>query len=290
MIPIFDIRDEQEFRARFDRSSFTLSHRLAGHPLFSFDRLFELARTKKGHGELFWDMGDIRINQRWNEAPAKSLSIEEALARIEHANAWIVLRAVQTDPEYKQLMEDAMAEVERCSGVDFKTFVKLKDSIIFITSPGRISTYHIDRECSMLLQIHGEKAVHVFDRADRSLLPEDEIERFWTVDNNAARYRERFQEKACTYNLAPGKAVHIPVNAPHWVRNGTNVSVSLNINFHYHDFVKADLYRANYVLRQLGLTPSPPGRFPRRDALKRRIVGKPVSMAKVLKARLSRNS
>jgi hypothetical protein len=285
--PIFDIEDKQGFRAQFDRSSFMLSHRLASHPLFAIDRLFELVKTKKANGGLYWDMGDIQVNQRWNEAPAKALTVEEALQRIEKANAWLVMRAVQTDPEYRKLMEDSMAEVEECSGVDFKRFVKLKDSIIFITSPRRISTYHIDRECSMLLQIHGEKVIHVFDRADRSVLPEDEIERFWTVDNNAARYREQYQHKAATYQLAPGKAVHIPVNAPHWVKNGNEVSISLNINFHYHDFVKADLYRANYLLRRLGLRPSPPGRSPMRDVLKRRVIGKPITVAKMLKAKLS---
>ena len=284
---VFEIEDEQEFRAKFDRSSFMLSHHLADHPLFSIDRLFELVKSKKENGELYWDMGDIKINQRWSEAPAHALEVEEALQRIEQANAWLVVRAVQTDPDYRKLLEESMAEVERCSGVDFKKFVKLEDSIIFITSPRRISTYHIDRECSMLLQIHGEKVIHVFDRTDRSVLPEDEIERFWTVDNNAARYREHLQHKAATYDLVPGKAVHIPVNAPHWVKNGDAVSISLNINFHYHDFVRADLYRANFLLRRFGLTPGSPGRFPMRDALKRRVIGKPISVAKMLKAKLS---
>ena len=37
--------------------------------------------------------------------------------------------------------------------------------------------------------------------------------------------------------LLPGQGVHIPVDAPHWVRNGPVVSVSLNINFHYLDAI-----------------------------------------------------
>jgi hypothetical protein len=287
MPSVFDPKEEQQFRSNFDRASFLASHCLARHPLFSLDRLFELVTTKERASELYWDMGDMQINQRWNEAPTKTLKVEEAFQRIERANAWLIVRAVQTDPAYKRLMDAAMDQIEAWSDVDFKGLVKLKDSIIFITSPRRISTYHIDRECSMLLQIHGDKDIHIFDRDDRFLLPEDELERFWTVDHNAPRYREQHQHKATTYHLAPGKAVHIPVNAPHWVKNGNDVSVSLNINFHYHDFVKADLYRANYFLRRIGLTPSVPGRFPARDTVKRRTIGRPVSMVKALKAKLS---
>jgi hypothetical protein len=47
------------------------------------------------------------------------------------------------------------------------------------------------------------------------------------------------------------------------------VSVSLNINFHYHDAIKADIYRANYWLRRLGLTPTPPHHSEFRDSIKR---------------------
>jgi hypothetical protein len=195
---------------------------------------------------------------------------------------------VHNDPDYLAILESCMAQVEELSGVDFKRYVKLKDSIIFITSPRRISTYHIDRECSMLLQIRGDKTIHVFDRKDREVLPEEEIERFWTVDNNAPRYKEQYQNRATTYLLTPGQAVHIPVNDPHWLQNGDGVSISLNVNFHYHDFMRADLYRANYALRRLGLSPIPPGQSTVREAIKRVVVGKPISLVKDLKGKISK--
>ena len=37
---------------------------------------------------------------------------------------------------------------------------------------------------------------------------------------------------------------------PHWVKNYNNVSISLNVNFHFHDRVAANIYRANYYLRK----------------------------------------
>ena len=287
---VFRIEDEQEFRTKFDRESFMVRHNLADDPLFKFDRLFAVVKTKVDRGEAFWDMGDMKINTRWSEMPAKSMSISEALERIESAKAWIDLRAIHTEPDYQAILDAGMSQVERFSGLDFRRYVKLKDSILFITSPRRVTNYHIDRECSMLLQIRGEKTIHIFDRKDRDLLPEGEIERFWTVDNNAPRYREQYQNRATSYRLTPGQAVHIPVNCPHWLENGDGVSISLNINFHYRDFVRADLYRANYLLRRLGLAPSAPGHSVVRDTLKRTVIGKPISIVKTLKHKLERLS
>jgi len=287
--PVFEVEDENAFRQKFDKASFMIPHNLADNPLFEFDRLFALVKTKADRGEIYWDMGDIKINTKWKDTPAKNLSAAEAFERIENANAWLLLRAVHRDPDYLAILESCMAQVERLSGVDFRRYVKLKDSIIFITSPRRISTYHIDRECSMLLQIRGEKTIHVFDRKDREVLPEEELERFWTVDNNAPRYKEQYQNRARSYLLKPGQAVHIPVNDPHWLQNGEAVSISLNVNFHYHDFVRADLYRANYLLRRVGLSPRPPGLSHGRDALKRVMIGKPISVLKELKAKVKTN-
>jgi hypothetical protein len=119
-----------------------------------------------------------------------------------------------------------------------------------------------------LLQIKGTKTIHIFDRADREVLPEEEIERFWTVDNNAPTYKPQFQGRATSYKLRAGNGVHIPVNCPHWVENDDNISVSLNVNVQFKDTLRANTYRANHALRTLGLTPRPPGQSPTVDYLK----------------------
>jgi hypothetical protein len=120
----------------------------------------------------------------------------------------------------------------------------------------------------LLLQIRGTKKLYVFDRSDRDVLTEDEIERFWTVDHNAPVYRPQFQNRAITYTLRPGMGVHIPVNWPHWVENDDNVSVSLNVNVQFKDTVRANVYRANYLMRKMGMSPSPPGQHSSIDRLK----------------------
>ena len=110
--------------------------------------------------------------------------------------------------------------------------------------------------------------ISVFNKNNSDVLPEKEIERFWTVDNNAAVYKERYQNRATVYSLGPGKGIHVPVNAPHWVQNKNNISVTLSVNFQFHEDHVAHVYRANYILRKLGINPMPPGHSRVRDRLK----------------------
>jgi len=255
-----------DFQEKFDRDSFQFTHRLANHPAFQLPELIKLA--KRLNHNIYFDHGDIQINDRWNEAPPKTYSVDEVLEKIENAGAWFFVKNAHEAPDYCELVDQCLAEAEELTGRPFQKGMRNREMIIFLTSPNRIATYHIDRECSFLLQISGSKTIHIFNRNDRDVLPEEEIEKFWTRDNNAPRYRAQYQDRAASYRLSPGVAVHIPVNFPHWVQNDNNVSVSVNLNVQFADSYRADTYRANYCLRMLGLNPTPPGRFPDRDALK----------------------
>jgi hypothetical protein len=68
--------------------------------------------------------------------------------------------------------------------------------------------------------------------------------------------------------MKPGTGVHIPVNTPHWLKNGNSVSVTLNVNFQFKDQEVANLYKANYYLRRAGLKPAMPGASPAVDRVK----------------------
>lgn len=266
--------DPVVFARDFDKNCFTFTHRLSNSPLFKTDQVLTLARQRaRDPNDVYFDTGEIRVDQRWDQTPPCDMPVDELLQRIETAGAWILLRSVQEDPEYARLLDACMDEIVALSGRDLSQVRKLRDSIIFINSPHRITTYHIDRECSWLYQIQGRKTISIFEPTDRDVLPEWEIEKFWAVDNNAPTYKPQYQSRATVIELLPGQGVHIPVGAPHWVRNGPEVSVSLNINFHYLDAITADVYRANYWLRRLGLNPTPPRVSPFKDAIKRSVYG-----------------
>jgi len=223
--------------------------------------------------DLYYDAGpDIRPDQRWDQMGPKPFVVEEALHRIESCGAWVTLHQAQEDPEYGELFHACMREFEALTGVDFVKVMKVEDALIFITSPRRVTPYHIDRECNFLLQIRGEKNLYVFDRNDPDVLPVNEVERFWAVDNNAAVYKPQFQNRATTYRLVPGNGVHIPVNNPHWVQNDDNVSISLSVNFTWKDWERANIHRANFLLRKLGISPRPPHQSPFVDATKNAVI------------------
>jgi hypothetical protein len=269
------IQPNDDFRPYFNRTPFEFFHGLADHPLFTLPRLLELAKVtqRTRPDDLYYDAGaDIRVGQRWDQMGPKP-PVEEALQRIENSGAWITLHQSQKDPEYGELFHQCMREFEEFTGVDVKKVMRVEDALIFITSPSRVTPYHIDRECNFLLQIRGEKSIYIFDQNDREVLPEKEVERFWTIDNNSAVYKEQFQARARTLRLVPGNGVHIPVNAPHWLKNDDNVSVSLSVNFTWKDSERANIYRANYFLRKLGMQPQPPGRSRLGDATKTAVIG-----------------
>jgi hypothetical protein len=264
------IEGNEEFRTKFDKYSFAFRHKLARHPVFELGRLMELAQETQSARpmDLYYDAGTIDVNQRWDSTPRPEFSARDAIQRIEHCGAWIVLKRADKNEEYAAVLKECMEELQEYTGLNLARVMKVQEVILFITSPKRITTYHIDRECSLLLQIQGDKHISIFDRNDREVLSEEEIERFWSVDHNAPRYKPELQHHATVYELRPGNGVHIPVNAPHWVQNGENISVSLNVNFQYRDTMRANLYRLNFILRKMGLRPSPPGVSPAKDTIK----------------------
>jgi hypothetical protein len=264
------ITDPKETRESFNRRSFALSHQLSSHPLFQLPKLLELAeRTALSRpDDLYFDMGEVRPGQRWDEIPRARFTAVDAMRQLESCGAWFIFRHTQRDPDYRELFNRGLREIKEIAGEGADSQLRQEDIIIFVTSPRRVTPYHMDRECNFLLQISGTKTIYVFDRDDRDILPDEEIERFWAVDNNAPVFRPEFHSRATSYRMVPGTGVHIPVNFPHWVQNDDNISISLSVNFQFLDSMRANLYRFNYYLRQLGLTPSQPSLYPARDTAK----------------------
>src|ERR1700722_4088861 len=170
--------DPKAAREMFDRQSFEVSHRLSSHPLFQLPKLLELAEltAKSRPDDLYFDMGNVRTGQRWDQIPEARFSAVEAMQQLESSDAWFIFRHTQRDPEYKELFDRGLKEIKEIAGEGVDSQIRQEDIIIFVTSPKRVTPYHIDRECNFLLQISGSKTVHVFNRDDRDILPEEEIE------------------------------------------------------------------------------------------------------------------
>ena len=273
------------FLKNFDEQPFEFRHNFTSeHPLFTREKLRELITASQPARDIYYDQGDIQINDRYETVPARTKSVEEVYDSLDQAGAWIALKRVEKFPEYNELLQNCLDEVQRLTGRPIDQDKTTQNVLIFLTSPNRVTMYHIDPICNFLLQISGEKQMHVFDRNDREVLPEEELERFWMKDSYAAKYRPEYEDRAIVFNLKPGNGVHVPVNNPHWLKNGDNISVSLSINYQYKDARRKNVYQANYYLRKMGLHPRPLGDSELVDTMKVSAIAATRAMKSTLKS------
>lgn len=205
-----------------------------------------------------YNAGALPVGVRPEETPRNGLSPEETVRRIAECGSWMVLKRVEQDAEYGQLLDQCLDAV----AVQAKVPRMLRrEGFIFLSSPNAVTPFHLDPEHNFLLQIRGSKTVSMWDRDDRLVLPEAEVEKFHAafVHRNLP-WRDVFQTTAWVVPLKPGQGLHFPVAVPHWVQNGPEVSISFSITFRSEASHARELvYRANAKLRKLGLSPRPPG-------------------------------
>lgn len=251
-----------DFARDFNRLPFAVSHNLAANPLFELTRLVELAKKlwALGDGRVQIAQGDGRFENRWDELPRKAISIIEGIRNINDSGSWVLLKSIQEDAEYAALIDQCVEELCGLTGVDLRKEITWIDGYVFIASPGAVTPHHIDHESNFLLQIHGEKNLNVCDPNDRTVLFEEEIENYYAGDLSAAKFKPVSQEKAYVFPIGPGKGLHIPSKGPHWVRNGSDYSISFSINFCVREMdARSKIYQCNHFLRKLDFEPKAPG-------------------------------
>jgi Cupin-like domain len=256
--------DRSVFRSQFGRQPFLVRHHLVNHPLFALPRLVDLAR-RLPEKSVEYNAGDVPVCLDPAKTPRNGLSPEETIRRIEECRSWLALRNVEQDAQYRALLGECIDEVRPfVPGAIYEP-----GAFIFVSSPGAVAPYHMDPEENLLLQIRGRKQLHVFDPSDRSLLSEEELERFYSGAHCNLVYREAYASKAQTFELAPGFGAHIPLTAPHWVQNGAEVSISFSVTMNTDDCYRlSHVHRLNARLRRWGMRPSPVGQSLLRDGVK----------------------
>jgi hypothetical protein len=256
--------DEQTLRQSFNQTPFLLEHRLVGHPLFELPRLIELAGTLP-EDQVEYNSGDLPVTQDPLKTPRNGLSIRETIQRIEECRSWLVLKIVEVDPGYRQLLDLCLDPLIR-----FCPDMRTREAFVFVSSPDAVTPYHIDHECNFLLQIVGTKMVRMLPPNDPTVIQEADLERFYAGGSrNLLRLDSQMVARASSFELTPGLGLHFPVTAPHWVKNGPAVSISFSVTFRTsHSDRREILYRINHRMRALGLHPRPVGRSQSSDTMK----------------------
>jgi len=267
---------DRQFYDKFNRTDFMFDHGLAHHPLFTVPALLELAKRIPRYADfVYWQNGRVKVNDKWGSNPAPRLTLEETIEGIAHNDSLVILKHAEQDKIYGPVLQEILQRIYSFTSPAAQADIVLGESLIFLNSPNRKTAYHLDLESNFLLQIAGIKLVRVFDHSDRTLTPHRELENHCGGDHNAAIYKPERESDAHFYELTPGHGVHFPSTAPHWVENGSELSISININFDLisvHRRMKR-IYRVNRLLRRLGVEPQGPGASKVRDHMKENIAG-----------------
>jgi hypothetical protein len=278
------LRDNGEFARKFNRTDFLFDHGLAHHPLFELPALAQLAeRIPKYRDFVYWQNGRVKVDDRWEANPAPRLSLEDTIQGIAHNDSLVILKHAEQDPIYGPLLQEILQRIYSFTSPEAQADIVLGESLIFLNSPNRKTAYHLDLESNFLLQIRGLKLVHVFDSADRTITSHEQLENHCRGNHNSATYKPEREREAHFYRLTAGHGVHFPSLGPHWVQNGDELSVSINVNFDLisvHRRMKR-IYLANRVLRRFGVKPKPPGESAIRDGIKESLT---AGVGAVLKA------
>jgi len=246
--------------AELNRRPFAVHHALADHPAFRLDRLVELARRLPAE-RVEYNAGNLPISQDPRLTPHNGLSVEETIRRITDCRSWMVLKRVESDPIYRRVLDECLDEI-----AEVVPGMRTRRAFVFISSPGSVTPYHIDHEYNFLPQIRGRKTMSIFDR---SVVTEQQLERFYRGEHRNLVFAEHHASKAHTFQLGPGDGVHVPVNAPHYVVNGPEASISFSITFRTREGDRrSTVYVANDRLRRLGLQPRAVGQVPLLDHAK----------------------
>jgi hypothetical protein len=266
--------DPETFRTHFNRKPFLFRHHLCDHPLFRLSNLAELARTLPP-GIVEYNAGKIPVSlPDQGKTPYTGLSAEETVRRIEECSSWMVLKRAEADPESLAVLNQCLDEIEPLSE-RIEPGMCEREAAIFVTSPGSVTPYHMDKEINFLLQLRGSKTISVFSASDREVLSEVELERHFTgaaIRRNMV-FHERYQKRATVFELKAGYGIHIPTTDPHWIKNGEAVSISFSNGFKTRaSLQRGMIYNLNGRLRKMGLSPAPYGKGALRDTMKLQLI------------------
>ncbi|HKT14577.1 MAG TPA: cupin-like domain-containing protein [Allosphingosinicella sp.] len=255
------------FRAGYPDNPTKLAHCLLGHPLLELEAIAALAQRMRPR-DVEYNAADLPIGVPQEELPANGLSIADTIRSIEENGSWMVLKLVQQDPAYRDLLHAVLAELKPAIEAVTGPMLQL-EGFIFVSSPNAVTPLHFDPEYNILCQIRGSKCMTVFPAGDEEMAAPVFVEDYHAGGPRNLPWRDEFESRGQAFELAPGEAVYVPVTSPHWVRNGPDVSISFSITWRSRwSFHEADARAFNKRLRRLGVEPALPHRFPRSNLVK----------------------
>jgi hypothetical protein len=251
---------ERLFETCFNRRTFGFRHELSDDPRFGLSSLIRLAERLSKRDAVYWSNGAVGVSDRWETGTERRQPLMDTLENIARNDSLVMLRSIVHDPELGPVVRHCLSVITGRVGPALRDDATGARATVLIASPHRITAYHIDSDVNFLMQVAGKKQFHVYDHSDPTLITAEELERYFSGDANGARYKPERLSDAVTYELDAGLGAHVPCMAPHWAKNGDDISIAVSFNFDLRSIERtARLHKVNRRLRRLGMLPKPPG-------------------------------
>ncbi len=276
MTQIFDDAVRAEFAAGYPETPHRLRHNLRAHPLLTIEALATLGESLP-HASVEYNRGNLPTGVDPDADIANGLSIGDTIRNVNTCRSWAVLKNIEQMPDYRALLMALLTELQQT--IEARTGAMLTpQGFIFVSSPDAVTPYHFDPEHNILLQLKGSKTMTQFPAGNPAFAPDEAHETYHSGGPRNLVWRDELAAGGTAWLLQPGEAVFVPVMAPHHVKNGPEPSISLSITWRSDwSYAEADARGFNHLLRQAGLRPKAPGRYPaqnRAKAFARRVVRK----------------
>jgi hypothetical protein len=258
---ITPIEFDEGFTQTFGYRPRAVRHSLVEHPLLSLDAIADLADRFPGRIERHQADQPFVVP---GGAPDLDGPPSETVRGIDSNGCWMVFWYIDQVPEYKRLLDQCLDHAEAFLPSGCGPAIQ-REAFLFLSAPNALTPIHFDPEHNFLLQIRGQKSMHVcpFESAEAELR---ELDRY---HDGGHRNLEALPSDGELFVLDPSDGVYVPSFMPHWVQNGAAASISLSITFRTQASRQAErVHRMNAGLRKLGLSPAPPGVSARRDQAK----------------------
>ena len=267
--------DEGNFARCFSQRAFAVRHELADDPRLTLEAMAELA-DRLPLKSIERHRADLPLLSP-GKPPELAGPPSETVRQLESGNAWIVMWYIEQVPEYCQLLDDCLDQVEGYVGKRHGG-MRYRKAYLFLSAPGATTPAHFDPEQNLLLQIRGTKDFTVGrfpDAGDQQA----ELDRYF---DGGHRNLDRLPQLEDTFHMEPGDGVYVPPFMPHWVHVGEHASISLSITFRTRASLEMErVSHFNARMRRMHLSPHPPGISPSRDRLKASVIEKLGSLRRV---------
>lgn len=248
------------FAEHYPEIPHVIEHKLCGHPLMELEALAGLAERLPANSiEHAYAQQPIGVT---GKPPVPDISAADAIRQIDTAGCWVALTFIEQDPIYRALLLEVIEELR--GAIEPRTgAIHKPQAFVFVSSPDAVTPYHFDPEHNVLMQIRGSKVMTQFPAGDPFYAPGQVHEAYHTGGPRELTWHDEMLAGGTDFALSPGQGLMVPVMAPHFVRNGPAVSVSLSITWRSEwSYAEGAAHAFNGMLRGWGMSPRYPGRWP----------------------------